>query len=45
MGFFKDNTVEIDVNGVKKRVFKQDADKIKKALATLSKKKESKESK
>lgn len=32
-GFYKENTVEIDVNGVKKRVFKDEADLIKKKLA------------
>ena len=35
MGYFKDNTVEIEVNGKKVRVFKLEADAIK---AKLSKK-------
>lgn len=33
MGFFKDNTVEIEVNGKKVRVFKEEAEKVKKNLA------------
>lgn len=32
-GFYKANTVEIDVNGTKMRVFKDEADAIKKKLA------------
>lgn len=38
MGYFKDNTVEIDVNGEKVRVFKLEAEAIKAKLAKADKK-------
>ena len=37
MGYFHDNTVEIDVNGEKVRVFKLEADAIKANLAKAKK--------
>jgi hypothetical protein len=41
MGYYKENTVEIEINGQKVRVFKQEADALKTKL--LSKKTKSKE--
>lgn len=32
-GFFRDNTVEVEINGKKVRVFEQEAEKLKKKLA------------
>lgn len=37
MGYFKDNTVEIEVNGQKVRVFKLEAEAIKAKLAKKEK--------
>jgi len=37
MGYFKDNTVEIEVNGEKVRVFKLEAEAIKAKLAKQDK--------
>lgn len=37
MGYFKDNTVEIEINGEKVRVFKLEAEAIKKALPKVEK--------
>mgnify|MGYP003434831602 CR=1 FL=1 len=37
MGYFNDNTVEIEVNGKKVRVFKGEADKIKETLVKTKK--------
>ena len=37
MGYFQDNTVEIDVNGEKVRVFKLEADAIKAKLEKTAK--------
>lgn len=42
MGYFKDNTVEIEVDGKKVRVFKQEADAIKEKLAKKGKKSDKK---
>jgi hypothetical protein len=42
MGYFKDNTVEIEVNGKKVRVYKGEADKIKAKFKTKSTTKEDK---
>lgn len=36
-GFFKDNTVEVEIDGRKVRVFNQEADKIKSYLAKQKK--------
>lgn len=37
MGYLKDQTVEIEVNGKKVRVFKLEAEKVKAGLAKLEK--------
>ena len=38
MGYFKDNTVEVEINGQKVRVFKQEAEALKAKLAKSNKK-------